>query len=44
MGGALLVGLVRCLQLEGALDVVLHEPALLECVLDRDLVVRAWCV
>jgi hypothetical protein len=41
VGGALLVGLVRHLWLEGALDVVLHEPALPERVLDGDLVVWA---
>jgi hypothetical protein len=44
VGGALLVGLVRCLWLEGALDVVLHESALPERVLDGDLVVWARCV
>jgi hypothetical protein len=41
VGGALLLGLVRRSWLEGALDVVLHEPTLSECVLDGDLVVRA---
>jgi hypothetical protein len=44
VGGALLVGLVRRLRLEGALDVVLYESALPERVLDRDLVVRARCI
>jgi hypothetical protein len=40
----LLVELVRRLRLEGALDIVLHEPTLPECVLDRDLVVWARCI
>jgi hypothetical protein len=41
VGGALLLGLVRRSWLEGALDVVLHEPTFPERVLDGDLVVRA---
>jgi hypothetical protein len=41
VGGALLVGLVRHLWLKGAIDVVLHELALPERVLDGDLVVWA---
>jgi hypothetical protein len=41
VGGASLLGLVRRSWLEGALDVVLHDPALTERVLDGDLVVRA---
>jgi hypothetical protein len=40
VGGALLVELVRRLRLEGALDVVSHEPAFPERVLDRALMVR----
>jgi hypothetical protein len=40
-GGASLLRLVRRSWLEGALDVVLHELAPPERVLDRDLVVRA---
>jgi hypothetical protein len=44
VGGALLVGLVRRLRLEGAFDVVFHESALPKRVLDGDLVVQAWCV
>jgi hypothetical protein len=42
--GASLLRLVRCSWLEGAFDVVFHEPALLEHVHDGDLVVRAWRV
>jgi hypothetical protein len=44
VGWALLVGMVRHLWLEGALDVVLHQLTLPKCVLDRDLVVQARCV
>jgi hypothetical protein len=35
---------VHCSWLEGVVDVVLDEPAILEQMLDGDLVVRATCV
>jgi hypothetical protein len=44
VGGALLVGMVHRLRLEGALDVVLHQPTFPKRVLDGDLVVRERCV
>jgi hypothetical protein len=44
VGWALLVGMVRRLRLEGALDLVLHKLTLPKRVLDGGLVVWARCI